>query len=417
SAAPVGLGPQAGDPADQERRIAAGLVAALVVTLPLAIAEPVWSSPGGADDWNRSVIVSLFDVVLVATAAWSLLHRPVWTGLLRTRLSRLAAAIYAAGVGVALVAHPSWLGLALALRLGAGLAVVAVAGFALRGSSTRTLVLGAVAGVGVAQAVLGMVQSARGEAFGIQPLEFTGPLYPFGSSFAGRGGLAHPYHLAVLLLVAEGAALLGLRHASRRAPWLAALVVIAAGIGVTYTRAGLLGQLALLAVALLARRAGPTRWAAGAVALGLLLGGVAFGDGWTAKADATTDVDANPTSSRAERLREAEELVRDEPLVGVGPGRYVTAQAELGGDENLPAHNLVAHEAAELGVLGTIGLLGLLAALVRRCVRGGAWALMVALPMAGFLGLDAFPYVFPVGLALSAVWLALVRDAADGVNP
>jgi O-antigen ligase len=103
-------------------------------------------------------------------------------------------------------------------------------------------------------------------------------------------------------------------------------------------------------------------------------------------------------------------------MVGVGPGRYVTAQAELGGEENLPAHNLIAHEAAELGVLGTIGLLALLAALIRRCVRGGAWALMVALPMAGFLGLDAFPYVFPVGLALSAVWLALVRDAADGVD-
>jgi hypothetical protein len=42
---------------------------------------------------------------------------------------------------------------------------------------------------------------------------------------------------------------------------------------------------------------------------------------------------------------------------------------------------------------------------------------MVGLPMVGFLGLDAFPYLFPVGLALSAIWLALIRDAADGGVP
>ena len=94
----------------------------------------------------------------------------------------------------------------------------------------------------------------------------------------------------------------------------------------------------------------------------------------------------------------------------------VTAQATYDREELLPAHNVLAHETAELGLLGAAGTALLLAALARRTATGGTWTLMVAAPMAPFLLLDAFPYVFPAGLALSAVWLALVRQAGNALS-
>lgn len=394
-----------------EARTATILVVALVAALPLALGRPVWSTVGGDADWNLSVVLAPFDVVLVVVAGWAVLHRSLLVGLFRSRLSRTAAATFAVGFALSLALHPSPLGVALGWRLGTGLAVVAVTGAALSEPAARRRVLAAIAAVGVVQALLAAVQSARGRAFGVAPIDWEGALYPFGDSFAGRGGLTHPYHLAVLLVVAQGAALLGLRHAVDRRPWLAALAIIGLGLGVTYTRAGLLGQLALVAVALVAGRAGPTRLAAVAIAGGLLVGGVAFGDGWVAKAEASQGDDV--TSSRTERLSEAMDLVESEPVAGVGPGRYVAAQEAYDRDELLPAHNLVFHEAAELGPIGLLGVLLLLAALTRRAVRGGVWAVMVAVPMAPFLALDAFPYVFPIGLAASAVWLALIRHAGE----
>ncbi|MEZ5182890.1 MAG: O-antigen ligase family protein [Acidimicrobiales bacterium] len=276
----------------------------------------------------------------------------------------------------------------------------------------------------MAQAALGMVQAARGAAFGIEYLDFAGPLYPFGTSHAGRGGLTHPYHLAVVLVVAQGAALLGLRqaHAERRSPlpWLGALAVLSAGIGVTYTRAGAIGQVALVVCLLLGRadrRA--LAPAALAVVLGLGIGGAAFGDGWIARGTTTVGADENTSadSTRGERWREARELVEANPLLGVGPGRYVEALAETERIEYLPAHDLVAQEAAELGILGGVAAFALLGLLGLRVLRGGAWTGAVVLPLVPFLLLDAYPYVFATGLAASAIWLGLARASLDPAEP
>ncbi|MEZ5138622.1 MAG: O-antigen ligase family protein, partial [Acidimicrobiales bacterium] len=216
----------------------------------------------------------------------------------------------------------------------------------------------------------------------------------------------------------------GLRqaHAERRSPlpWLGALAVLSAGIGVTYTRAGAIGQVALVVCLLLGRadrRA--LAPAALAVVLGLGIGGAAFGDGWIARGTTTVGADENTSadSTRGERWREARELVEANPLLGVGPGRYVEALAETERIEYLPAHDLVAQEAAELGILGGVAAFALLGLLGLRVLRGGAWTGAVVLPLVPFLLLDAYPYVFATGLAASAIWLGLARASLDPAEP
>ncbi len=410
---------------DRASAIASILVALLAFTIPLATATIGWSAPGGDGDWTRSVATAPFDLVLVAVLVWGALTPRAVLDLFRRRAVALACALYAVWFVVAFAAHPGPLGFSLLLRLGAGLAVIAVVAEAVRTIEGRRLALGALVVSGVLQAVLGMVQAARGEAFGIELIDYAGPLYPFGSSFAGRGGLTHPYHLAVFLVACEGAALLGLRATGRsstlaaRAPWLVALAVLGAGIAVTYTRAGAIGQVALLVALVLGRRDRPLLLAAaGALVVGLAVGGFGFGDGWYARGQNTTGADgASADSDRSVRLQEARGLIEEQPIVGVGPGRYVQALAETDRDEYLPAHNVVAHEAAELGVVGGLAVLGLLALLGLRILRGGAWTGAVVVPMVPFLLLDAYPYVFATGLAISALWLGLARASLDPVDP
>lgn len=398
-------------------RVAAGLLVALAVTIPLATGRVLWSVPGAADDWNRRITVAPFDVVLLGLLAWAVLHREAVASLARSRPARLLVLLYVATFTLSFLASPSWLGVQQGLRLGAGVAVVAAAGAALAVRTSRHLVLAGVTAVGVAQAGLALVQSGSGRALGVAPLDFAGPLYPFGSSFAGRGGFTHPYHLAVMIVVAQGAALLGLRTAGRRWPWALALVALGTGLGVTYTRAGLVGQALLLGAALLAPRADrPRLWlGAGALAVGLLLGGTAFGDGWIARGNQSVAVEG-ADSGRGDRFAEAGRLVAADPLTGAGPGRYVEALADVDHTDLLPAHDVVLHQAAELGVLGGLATAALLALLAWRAVRAGSWAVAVAAPMLPFLLLDAYPYVFATGLALAALWLALVRHALHPVT-
>ena len=410
-----------GAPADDDSRVAASIVALLAFLIPLASAYTAWSPPGVGRDWLRSVVVAPFDIVLVVAVGWVLLRPRLLADLFRSRAVQVVAGLYALVFLAALAAGPSWLGVNLGLRLVAGLAVIALVSKGAETDQARQFMLGTIAVVGVLQAVLAMAQSANGIAFGVDYVDFAGRLYPFGSSRAGRGGLTHPYHLTVLLAVAQGAALLGLRHTrASRWPWIGALAVLGAGLAVTYTRAGAIGQVLLVVCLLLGRHERRLMLpAAAAIVVGLAIGGTAFGDGWMAKSEVTKNADgsANFSSSRSERFREAGELIAERPLVGVGPGRYVDALHESEHDEYLPAHNLVAHDAAELGVLGGAAVLGLLGLLGLRVLRGGAWTGAVALPIVPFLLLDAYPYVFATGLALAAIWLGLVRVSLTGSRP
>jgi hypothetical protein len=404
-------------PTTEVARQAMALVIALLATVPLATITVLWHSRGGADDLNRSVVFAPFDLVLVLATVWAVAHLRAVRDLFHSPAVRFVSLAYVVLFATSLAAHPSWLGLALAARLGAGVAILAAVVTALGSATTRTITLAAITVVGVAQAALAMGQSLHHVAFGIEYVDFAGKLYPFGSSYAGRGGLTHPYHLAVLLGVAEAAALLGYRGACRatgrahrsRWLWIGAIAVMTVGMGVTYSRSAVIGQVILVVAALASRR---DRRAllpvVAAVLVGLAIGMSAFGNGWVAKSAQTTN-SSQVDSNRRVRIEESIQLMRSNPAVGVGPGRYVAALDCSRHDECLPAHDLVAQEGAELGVLGYVVTAGLLALLGLRAWRGGSWTFAVVGPMLPFLVLDAYPYVFATGLALSAVWLGLVH--------
>lgn len=390
------------------------LLGALVVLVPLASASIVWTDTAGDDNLNRAVTLAPFDLALVGLLAlWvstggarRLVRRPT------TVAGHLAWAL-AAVVATSFVANPSPRGIEWVVRVVAGFAIVdtwrAVPAF------QRRKLLGVIAGMGSAQSLLAMLQSARGEAFGIEYIDYGWRLYQFGSSHAGRGGLTHPYHLVAFLLVALAAGIMGLRHADRQGPWLVALALCGAGVGVTYSRASLLALIPSAVLVLFVAGRSATRalaYGALAAALGFAFSAATFGDGWYARYEQSTGT--NASSGRTTLWSDAIDMAADHAVVGVGPGRYTIALSERSYDgQLLPAHNVVLHYAAELGVIGGALVAALAYAVAIAVARRGPIAALPAIGLAPFFLLDAYPYTFTTGLAITALAAAIATTAEE----
>lgn len=410
------------DPADvAPARAAALLLVLLLVLVPLATAVVTWATPTGDDDWTRRVQLAPFDLALLAIVGWAALHLGAVRDLFRSRSVQVGVGLFGLAFVAAYAAHPSPLGVSLAARFLAGICVIACCSVALRTPQTRSLVLGTITAVGLAEAGLGMAQSVHGASFAVAPIDWGAALFPFGTSFAGQGSLPHPYHLTAFLAVAEAAALLGLRHArGARWPWLASLAALSAGTAITYSRAGAVALVAVVAAAALGRRDRRVLLlAAAALVVGFAIGAASFGDGWVARSDTTLGkTGSSADSDRGQRLREARELIESSPVVGVGPGRYTEALLAVPHTGGLqPAHNLLAHETAEYGIPGGLVVVGLLVLLGFRVLRGGAWTAMVAAPTVALAMLGTTPYLIPTSLAMTAIWLGLVRGSLDPADP
>jgi O-antigen ligase len=388
----------------------------LVVTVPLAMGTVLWFADDGANDFNRRVSISPFDIALALLLVVAVAERRRVSGWRQwTWVTRIAVAL-AAVLAVALVVHPSPRGFDFAFRVLAGLAVIDA--FVRLSRPSRQRVLAAIVIVGAIESVIDMAQSIHGGALGLGPLEYRGFFYTFGSSTAGHGGFDHPYHLAFFLLVAIGAAVLGTRAAAQRTPWLVGAAACSAGIATTYSRAALLSLLAFVVLVLVAGgsagRKRSLRLLAAAVVIGFTFGAVAFGDGWHAKGQASTG--AGVDSDRHVRAQEALRLIDTQPIFGVGPGRYTIALDSVEHAQLLPAHNIVLHEAAEAGVFAGVLTALLLLALLARSWRGGVETTAVFVLPALFLVLDAYPYVFPTGLAVGALWLGMLFSAREHLD-
>lgn len=423
-------GPRDGGRADERRRLLAHLVVALVVLVPLDAGWVLWAGPDGATDFNRRVTIAPFDFVLAAFVWQWLVHRRASWSVSRSRSaarsrSRVLArfgegpalgAAFALVYVVAFAAHPSWRGVELAVRLLAGAGIVDVVRSMPRGERRRVCI--AFAGVGAFEAVLAVAQSVHGRGFALFPIDQEGPLFAFGGEHAGRGGLSHPYHLAVYLVLAVLAAVVGGRDSTgrERRLWMAATFLVSGGLAVTFSRAMVL---ALVPAAAMwgvehRRRIGyAVRPILLALVGGLVVAGLAFSSGWTTRAAQTTGSGAD--RGRAALARAGLEMAHDSPVVGVGPGNYVLALAEPGGVEGelLPSHNLVVQAAAELGVAGAV-CVGVLALwFVRRTTRRGLLAGAALWLLTPFFLLDSYVYAFPTGLLLAALWIGLLES--DGV--
>jgi hypothetical protein len=401
---------------EQERTdaIAVILLLAVIALAPIARGWVLWSASAD-EDANQWVLMTPLDwpmaLLIVVQLASVVEDRRRGHRLRRTDLPApvLVLLITLGWLAIAAAVHPSWRALDLAFRLAGVWAI----GRTVRRANVdqRTAFLAVLLGLGVLQALLGIAQSLSGDALGLDALEFEGPLYQFGTEFAGRGSLTHPYHLTSLLVVCVAAgALLALRLAGRaQTAALIGIAVMGTGIVLTFSRSGFLAVGGMLVLWVLRRH---TRTVAAALAAGLLIGAFIGFDGLTAKAEVSTSAE-RIDSGRRERIREAAELASQEPVFGVGPGRYVIELREIEHQDLLPAHNIVAQQAAESGYVGGLLTLATLGSFGLWVVRRSPMTMAVAFSLLPFHLLDAYPHTFPLGFAVSGFWLAAVMIAVD----
>jgi O-antigen ligase len=233
-----------------------------------------------------------------------------------------------------------------------------------------------------------------------------------------KGTFPHPYLLAGWAAMAVGVAFaVAVRTASPWARW-ASVIVAALGstaLAVTFSRMSVAGlALASPAAGWGALRSRRYRVPAAAVVFGFLTPAALFIGGWSARAGQTTGgsgsgVDAL-ASGRVTFAKQSLELIRDSPLLGVGPGQYAVAladQLQLPHDLLVyPVHNVPLLLAAETGVAGGLAALVVLLALMNGARRTlDAWiALSLYLP---FVLLD-WPFGQPHGVLVLAMWAGVV---------
>jgi O-antigen ligase len=236
--------------------------------------------------------------------------------------------------------------------------------------------------------------------------------------------MVHPYVFAGFALVAGFLFAAGYTKVPARILVAAAAVAIVP-VGFTYSRAALLGfvvGLAVLASAVLVRdkraRFLPVVLA---LALGAAVPALIWSDGWVSRtSQAVTAKNAGSLSTdRGWLIHEANGLIVDHPVFGVGPGRYVVALKDKYGTEPnrsvgifKPVHNLPLLLTAEGGIPAGLFMTALLILAGLRALSSGRPAVALFLAYLPFTQLDHFAYSFPQGLVITALWLGGIEVLA-----
>jgi O-antigen ligase len=336
-----------------------------------------------------------------------------------------------AWMAVAYVFHPSGRGVADVLRL-LGIVAIIMAFLELRTTGERAIVLTSIAGVAIFETVLSVLQITTRAPVGLNALgESTNPLWAFGTTTAPQGTMVHPYVLAGMALVFGVIVAIAM---TRGWSWPLAIATAAAiaPVGYTYGRAALLG----LAVAVICLASGIFRDrgrylpAVLALCIGAAVPALVWNKGWVERKQQSVRArnESSLTTDRGWLIHEADGLIVDQPLVGVGPGRYVIGLTEKFGQEPnkkvgifKPVHNLPLLAAAEGGIPAGLLMTALLIAAAWRAYVAGRTGLALWGVYMPFVLLDHFGYSFPMGLIVTGVWLGVIellaRDREAELKP
>ena len=397
---------------DEEQPGIAAFVLALCFFMSCTIVTLV---SGGADegDYQRRWVFFASDLGLVAVFVTQL-------GAMRSlradwRRHPCASAALALGLSLlpALAAHPSGRGVAAILRW---LCVVALARGIVKLSNTgRILVLGSFAGATAFQVAVALAERAVDGPVGLGSLGEPGALL-IGGRYASSGVTVHPYVLAAWCTLGAATLLAAVIRTERPPPALVVSPLLPlVGVGLTMSRAGavavlfVLGSFAAasfrsqrLRVVLLAAIA------ATALGVGVNFSGWANRAGGTVRAKTASDV----TSNRTQLLRQANGLIDQDPILGVGPGRYVDALEERPDlvrratqRPSRPVHLVPYLVLVEGGLVALPALVLLGWAVLRQTWRAGATGVMITLSAVPFLALDHMHWSYPQGLMLTGIWL------------
>jgi O-antigen ligase len=315
----------------------------------------------------------------------------------------------------------------------AGVLAMIVAVLDLKRAGERAMVLGAMGGVAVFETVVAALQLIRHAPVGLNAVgEFKDPFWLFGTASAPQGTIVHPYILAGLALVAGFSLAIATTRTRDRTLLLAAATAVAvAPLGFTYSRAGVLGfaiAVLILATGLFRGREMRARYLPAVVALcvGAAVPALVWNAGWVSrtKQSVTARSGSQLSTDRGRLIREANALIADHPIVGVGPGRYVIAlrdkyhQPDKKVGVFKPVHNLPLLLTAEGGIPAGLAMTALLVVVGWQAFRSGKWAFALYVAYLPFTLLDHFPYSFPQGLIITGFWLAgLNLLAREGHGP
>jgi hypothetical protein len=394
------------------------LVAALVIVLmPFPVILTMLSRHQGGYDFQALVFPS--DVACAALVV-------VCAGRIWRDARRLGPVLTTLGVllvllVLAFVVHPADRGLLNLVRYAAALALAWV--FATtRERTERDLLVGAVVLTAALQSILAFVQLIHRGNVGLAALgEFSEPFNIFGrDTLAPQGTMVHIYLLAGLALIASTVAVgMWLRTSTKL--WLVAAAVCVAPVAVTYSRAAIVGFVAVL-VALVAVAAVRRRPAAvaGAAVLAVTVGALilVWPDGWTQRVSTARtgrrSIDTLSTG-RGHLMRQAAHLIADAPVIGVGTGRYVMELRDRHEDPKpsggvlKPVHNVPLLAGAEAGVGALIAVVVLLLLLGVRAWTAGPPGVIVYLAYLPYTQLDHFPYSFPQGIVMTGIWVGVIE--------
>jgi O-antigen ligase len=406
-----------GDEARRQLTVVLLALFLLLVQFPVVVTTLTHGGPQAFDYQFPLFPSDIVLVPLIVLAAPDIVRR------IRARTLPAGTAIVLAIVAVMVVAfivHPSVRGVGTLLRL-AGVAAAASVLATAVAYVERRVILGAFAVWAVLQCGLALAQRASGHNLGLGSLgEFPSPFYAFGSVKAPQGTMVHPYLLAGLAVLAGGV-LTWMYVTDRHRLWVIAAAVAVVPVAFTYSRAAAVSCAVLLvgvAVDAFVEH-DRKRW----LALAALTAGVviplAFSTaGWTRRAqDSTTG--ASVDTGRTQLIHQSLHLLREYPLLGVGPGRYVIVlRAEhtnprLSGGVLKPVHNVPLLAATEGGVVAGVLMVLLYVVLGWRAWRTGPLAFTVFALYVPITMLDHFAYTFPQGLAMTAVWIGVLDLAGD----
>jgi len=403
-------------------KVLLALVTVALMPFPVVLAD--FSPRIGV--YERATVV--FPLELAMAGLVLACARPVIRAVRQRRLG-LGAAGWLALTGssaLAWLAHPSGRGLLVLLHFAAAVALAHVVTLAWRARWPLAAFVGAVA---IGETVLALAQKLSGRSLGLHALgEPARPLYGFGSARAPQGTMVHIYVLAALALVSAGMLAATALTSSRPARWTVAALVAVAPVGFTYSRAAALGLILLLAALCTAAGCGATasaRRRAGALVVALGLGAgvpaVVWHDGWAARASQTTwaTSEADFTTDRGTLTAEALHLIKTNPVVGVGPGRYVIALRARDGVERSarvkvfkPVHDMPLLAWAEDGLMAFAIMAVLFGGLGWRAWRTGPLAVGAFLALLPLCLLDHLLYTFPQGVVLTGLWLGTLDGLA-----
>ncbi len=392
----------------------------VIAWLPLNISWRISDMGVPAPDLQQEVSIFFFDLPAIGLALVTLISLR-WAGT-RVRLGFpvIATALLVLLVALSWVLDPSARGIQTTLRVTEAVLLAIVARNLIPGYNAVTAAAGFVVGSCV-QASIGIMQVLRGETLGLTRIGEHPPLTVFGDSISAKGSFVHHYIFGAFMLVAATLAIVLVVRTGRKL-WLAPLPLLGAAFGYTYSRAGAVSVI-LATIVLVIHAIRGKRLLAVAAAMLLLGCGITIissPDGWLQRVRQTvgsggTGIDLNTISTeRVLFMKQAWEMIKEEPLTGIGAGRYSFALAEQLGEsldsgiEFKPVHNVIALITAESGIPAGLAAVALLAWLGLAALRAGPEAQALFAIYFPFLMLDHFPYDAPMGLALTGLWAGTI---------